>query len=145
MLLRHIQSRFNIITAIFVQATMNGLRENEAHLRNAKAYESNYMTLGQHLQRDPLRPSLDRNERALPTKSPFEDVESTAAAALLQKVQGANCGFRTKLCEHSFLQNPSCAARKPFTYKVTSPPPQLQAEHPRRPEANKRGSLTPQP
>lgn len=35
---------FNIITAIFVQATMNGLRENEAHLRNAKAYESNYMT-----------------------------------------------------------------------------------------------------
>jgi len=35
---------FNIITAIFVEATLNGLKENEVHRRYAKAYESNYMT-----------------------------------------------------------------------------------------------------
>ncbi|CAJ1363517.1 unnamed protein product [Effrenium voratum] len=35
---------FNIITAIFVEATLNGLKENEAHRRYAKAYESTYMT-----------------------------------------------------------------------------------------------------
>ncbi|CAE7153602.1 HERC1, partial [Symbiodinium pilosum] len=31
---------FNIITAIFVEATLNGLKENETHRRYAKAYES---------------------------------------------------------------------------------------------------------
>jgi len=35
---------FNIITAIFVEATLNGLKENESHRRYAKAYESSYMT-----------------------------------------------------------------------------------------------------
>lgn len=35
---------FNIITAIFVEATLNGLRENELQRRYAKAYESSYMT-----------------------------------------------------------------------------------------------------
>lgn len=35
---------FNIITAIFVEATLNGLKENEVQRRYAKAYESNYMT-----------------------------------------------------------------------------------------------------
>jgi len=35
---------FNIITAIFVEATLNGLKENEVQRRYAKAYETNYMT-----------------------------------------------------------------------------------------------------
>lgn len=35
---------FNIITAIFVEATLNGLKENEVQRRYAKAYESSYMT-----------------------------------------------------------------------------------------------------
>ncbi|CAK9053157.1 unnamed protein product [Durusdinium trenchii] len=35
---------FNIITAIFVEATLNGLKENEVQRKYAKAYESNYMT-----------------------------------------------------------------------------------------------------
>mmetsp|Transcript_54126 Transcript_54126/g.97728 ORF Transcript_54126/g.97728 Transcript_54126/m.97728 type:complete len:885 (+) Transcript_54126:74-2728(+) len=35
---------FNIITAIFVEATLNGLKENETQRRYAKAYESSYMT-----------------------------------------------------------------------------------------------------
>eukprot|EP00434_Breviolum_minutum_P008755 symbB.v1.2.007716.t3/scaffold479.1/size198797/8 len=35
---------FNIITAIFVEATLNGLRQNEIERKYAKAYESTYMT-----------------------------------------------------------------------------------------------------
>ncbi|CAE7247732.1 unnamed protein product [Symbiodinium natans] len=35
---------FNIITGIFVEATMNGLKEQEIHRKYAQAYESNYMT-----------------------------------------------------------------------------------------------------
>lgn len=35
---------FNIITAIFVEATMNGLKETDAARKYAQAYESNYMT-----------------------------------------------------------------------------------------------------
>ncbi|CAJ1401008.1 unnamed protein product [Effrenium voratum] len=35
---------FNIITAIFVEATMNGLKENANEKKYAQAYESNYMT-----------------------------------------------------------------------------------------------------
>lgn len=34
---------FNVITAIFVEATLNGLKENEIQRKYAKAYESNYM------------------------------------------------------------------------------------------------------
>lgn len=35
---------FNIITGIFVEATMNGLKDQETHRKYAQAYESNYMT-----------------------------------------------------------------------------------------------------
>ena len=35
---------FNIITAIFVEATMNGLKDSESERKYAQAYESNYMT-----------------------------------------------------------------------------------------------------
>lgn len=35
---------FNIITAIFVEATLNGLKETDAARKYAQAYESNYMT-----------------------------------------------------------------------------------------------------
>ena len=35
---------FNIITAIFVEATMNGLKDSETERKYAQAYESNYMT-----------------------------------------------------------------------------------------------------
>jgi len=35
---------FNIITGIFVEATMNGLKEQETHRKYSQAYESNYMT-----------------------------------------------------------------------------------------------------
>ncbi|CAJ1383990.1 unnamed protein product [Effrenium voratum] len=35
---------FNIITAIFVEATLSGLKENEVQRKYAKAFETNYMT-----------------------------------------------------------------------------------------------------
>jgi len=35
---------FNIITAIFVEATLNGLKETETQRKYAKAYETSYMT-----------------------------------------------------------------------------------------------------